>query len=251
MMIKVKIDHVGIINNNFSICKSVFEKLGFCSGEITQLDTGLKGDTNAPVNLHYVFDNTYIECITTTGNDYLANYLNSNAALHTVVLATDNLAKTKQNLNDIVNVSEIMKASRDADHGAIKGKAIFLWMQINEEVICNTLLGVVEHQTPDLIYQKEKYLHENGTTKINALIVKYQNERFIHKLKEIDDGLELSDKFENKIDELKYQNEAEILKDYGVDVSKTKSPYCGIEFISQDLNKIEKYVKNAKKNITF
>ncbi len=240
---KVKIDHVGIINNNSSVCKEVFNNLGFCNGTASVLESGISSE-KSPQNMHYVFDNTYIECITTSGDDYLNPYLKSDCGMHILVLATDNILKSKDNLNKEFNVSNVMEASRSADHGAIKGTAQFLWIQINEEIIEDTLLGVVEHQTLNLIYQDEKYLHKNGVNKIKEVIVSCNdNVKSKIDLENICNNLELSNDFSYIIDDFNYLSKDEILEQFKINVEDNLSPYCGIVFSNADL----KFVENAAK----
>ncbi|MGL5595748.1 MAG: VOC family protein [Cetobacterium sp.] len=232
--INVNIDHLGIISKDLKKVKSIMESLGFFSGDFTQLNSGISGETS-PKNIHYMMNNTYLECIESKDGDYLSGYLQGNTGLHTVVLATENIKKSFQDLKDKqYEISEILSAERAADHGKNKGVAKFDWIKVENKFISNTLLGIVEHKTPELIFQSERYKHPNGVFEIEALIVNCDNNIIINDFKILN---EIASKGEMRyLKKLLTISVKDSFGSFKPRLLEEKSKYVGLIFTLEDLN---------------
>lgn len=231
-IVTIDIDHIGIICTDLPKLGKIFTELGFATGGSTQMDTGIAGEA-APTNLHFMFDNTYIECIQSNKGDYLQEYLHSEAALHTVVLSTGNYLQSHRNtIAAGFHPSEAMVASRPANHGTNKGMASFGWFKLLDCVIPHTLLGVAEHLTRDLIFQPQRHQHPNSCFCVDQLMVACDQslanlaqptlEMLYHSL--------VPSSYSSGIRVLRIMDAAEINNVFGVLVDPSRSHYVGLRF---------------------
>ena len=234
---QVVIDHVGIVNKKLAISTEVFEALGFQSGKESKLDVGLNEQNIRPTNIHYMFDNSYIEVIETTGKDYLLDLLNSDCAMHMSLLVSKAISKTHQKFLDagIEVSSPITNSSRPADHGELKGTARFQWFRFIEPILDNNgMVAVMQHHTRELIFQKNRYQHPNGVYAMEAIyadITTAQGETMTE-LSGYMDG-EFSET--NSIQILRVVDCNQVNNALDMKLDKTRSPYVGASFLTHDL----------------
>lgn len=251
--VKVNIDHLGIMSKDLSKVKKIMESLGFFSGKASELKSGISGEL-PPTNLHYMMDNTYLECIESRTGDYLSEYLQGETGLHTIVLATDDIHKSHMKMKlGGYNISEVLSAERSADHGKNKGIAKFDWIKIQDEFIPNTLLGIVEHKTPELIFQPGRYQHGNGVYKVEALIVNCENQKII---KDFENANSLASRGEKKyLENMLPISEKECFGNFKPVLSEEASKYIGLIFNLENLsilkdilikNKVKFFEENNK-----
>ncbi len=245
-MIKVKsvIDHLGIITKDLSVLENIFYPLGFSSGKKVQMDTGLAGE-KAPTNMHFMFDNVYLECIQSSEGDYLREYLNSECALHTVVISSDDVDKSYENAKKFgYDVSNVMTATRPADHGENKGTAIFDWIKILNSDIKNTLLGIAYHKTKSLIYQENRYMHSNTAYELTELFVcvndESEQEIVKQKLENQYNAFKDCCDTEHLINDICIVTKEELVDLYKFSADIQRSNYHGFTLKCRELNTIEK-----------
>ncbi len=250
--VKSVIDHIGVISKNIETSEDVFMPLGFVCGKRTTFSSGIS-TAKAFTNMHFVFDNGYIECIESkTDDDHLRMYLHSNCALHSMLVSSNDIQKShKVALENGYNAGEVMNAARPADHGVKKGDAKFDWFKITNPETPYTMLGVVEHKTKDLMYQKERHVHLNTANRFTKIYVGAENEA---------ESLELKDKFQKQYDtfidssdkdyiadEICIGTASEFKEKFGVDIDTKRSSYVGVAVLCESLD----YVKNVAKEKGF
>ena len=243
------IDHIGIMSKDLTPVEEIFRRLGFRHGQVSSMETGLEGEA-AATNLHFMFDNSYLECICSKPGDYLSVYLHSPSALHTVVLSSSNIQKSHQLLQEAgKEVSQVMEASRPADHGENKGMARFGWLNLGQSPIPSTLLGVAEHLTPNLIYQPHRYQHENSAFRIARLVVNSGDEQrkgdFIKGFGELQEILRPAADSGHLIDEIEFCTDDELSSRYGVTQDWRRSHYAGLVFAVSDWEALKKFTDHC------
>ncbi len=247
--VKTVIDHIGIISKDLSLSGDIFVKLGFATGGRATLDSGIEGETAPPTNMHFVFDNSYIECIKSNEGDYLREYLQSDCALHTIVLSSKDIKNSHKKLAEGgYQVSDIMQAGREANHGELKGQATFDWVKIGNPAVKNTLLGIVEHKTKELIYQKTRFVHDNGAYLLNDIFI-LEGEGHKDDFINIENLLCDTADSEYTINNASILSKDECLLKFGVAVDEKRSSYVGLSFKVDEIKKIESIA--TKQNIPF
>ncbi len=247
--VRTVIDHIGIISKNLSLSGDIFVKLGFATGGSSTLDSGIEGETAPPTNMHFVFDNSYIECIKSNEGDYLREYLQSECALHTIVLSSKDINSSHKKLAEAgYQVSDIMQAGREANHGELKGQAIFDWVKISNSVVPNTLFGIVEHKTKELIYQKTRYIHDNGAYLLNDIFI-VSGDGYEAEFEGLAELLGDCSDTGYTINNACILSADEILSKFGVSIDKNRSSYAGLSFKVDDISKITEIAK--RENIPY
>lgn len=244
---QVVIDHVGIVNKKLSISTDIFEALGFKSGKASKLDVGLNELNICPINIHYMFDNSYIEVIETTGKDYLLDLLNSDCALHMSLLVSKDIAKTHEKFleSDVEVSSPITNSSRPADHGELKGTAKFQWFRFMNPILDNNgMVAVMQHHTPELIFQENRYQHGNGVYAMEAIyadITPAQGEE----LTELSSYMDGEFTTANSIQSLRNVDCEQVNSALDIQLDKERSPYVGAAFLTKDINLTKTYVEKS------
>ena len=244
---QVIIDHVGIVNKRLSISTEVFEALGFKSGKASKLDVGLNELNICPTNIHYMFDNSYIEVIETTGKDYLLDLLNSDCAMHMSLLVSKDIAKTHEKfLGNGVEVSTpITNSSRPADHGELKGTARFQWFRFMKPILDNNgMVAVMQHHTPELIFQEKRYQHGNGVYAMEAIYadISVAQAEELTMLSHYMDGEFTT---ENSIQSLRVVDCEQVNHALDIQLDKKRSPYVGAAFLTHDLALTRSYIEKS------
>lgn len=249
-IIKSYIDHIGIINLNLDSCRKVFIPLGFAGGPSTKMDTGLSGE-KAAENMHFMFDNSYLECIESKEGDYLREYLHSPSAMHTVVMSSADIERTHENaLSCGFEITPVMEASRPADHGENKGNAVFQWFKFLEPCIPFTLLGSAEHKTKQYIYQEHRYQHPNTAFQIDRIVVGCKDEAELQTFSEgifkLNSAVSPFCDPAHLINNIELCTKDEISTLYNIHPDLERSQYNGIVFSVKDMKTVKEFAEQAK-----
>ncbi len=173
-------------------------------------------------------------------------YLHSDSALHSMLVSSNNSAKSHEVANNNgYTTTDVMHAARPADHGVKKGDAKFEWFKITNAETPYTMLGVVEHKTIDIMYQKERHIHANTVNRFANIYVAAENDADAKALeskfqKQYDTFIDTADK-EHIADNIVIGTVAEYKEHFGVNVDMKRSSYVGLSFICESLD----YVKNV------
>lgn len=171
--VAVKIDHVGMFSNNFHPAEVMFQ-LGF-SGEGGCTTMPLDENGQPPRCMRFVLDNCYLECALNRDTD---KYGGAVHGINYFEFASTDIVKTRDNaVEQGFTVTDLVHATRYADHGEKKGMAVFECVAIKEEVIPNIEVESVCHKTRELFYHNRRYEHTNGIDRASAIILCCDNEQ--------------------------------------------------------------------------
>jgi len=176
--INVKIDHVGMFSNRFHPADVMFQ-LGF-SGEGGCKKMPLDENGQPPRCMRFVFDNCYLEFAINRdpekygGAEHGINYFEF--ASTDIVVTRDNAVAQGFTTTDLVH------ATREADHGEKKGTAVFECVALKDDVIPNIEVESVCHKTRELFYDNHRYLHDNGIDRVEGIILCNDDEDRVEKM---------------------------------------------------------------------
>ena len=242
------LDHFGIINLDLETSKRIFLPLGFATGGTVTLTTGFAG--NAPINMHFVFDNCYIECIQSAPGDYLRPYLKGNADLHLILMSSLDAAETKAAQAAAgFESGEFLDGSRPANHGEEKGTTFFRWLRFQDGILPGTLLGAIQHKTKQFIYQPHRYQHENTAYRVDSITVCCRTQEECAAFGDTwqrlyEAGAPWADR-EHTIPHMELYDAATLEKEWGYPVQPNRSPYAGITYLVKDLGKVKELAEKA------
>lgn len=165
--IAVQIDHFGIFSK-IPKTEEVFFRLGFvAAGGKSTLVPDSNGEL--PSCLHFVMDNGYMEYMRTWPEDF-ERCNRSDGGIVYFEFAMQNAHKAHDSVKDVgLACTDVVHAVRYADHGKKKGEAVFECIALNDDILPNTMIGGVDHQTRELFYHNDRYLHRNGAYRIEEI----------------------------------------------------------------------------------
>ena len=176
--IPVKIDHVGLFSNNFHPASVMFE-LGF-SGEGGCKEMPLDEHGQPPRCMRFVMDNCYLEFAV---NRDPSKYGGALHGINYLEFASTNIVNTRDNaVEQGFTTTDLVHATRYADHGEKKGIAIFDCVAVKEDVIPNVEVESVCHATRDLFYDNNRFLHDNGINRVSGIVLCNDDEERINKV---------------------------------------------------------------------
>ena len=168
------IDHFGVVTPDNKGATSFLQTLGFVTGG------GTPGAVESSESCHFMFDNCYLECdqLSETGTiSPLRIEVKGGPGVYFFIMSTRDVDKSRAAFIEAgFSPSEISRGfSRSADHGKIKGEAVFNAFYLNPvDSFSSMFVGAVCHVTKELIYQKGRYVHENGVNKVSSLVLYYE-----------------------------------------------------------------------------
>lgn len=233
-LLNIGVDHVGFLGRELYEMQHVMEDLGFATGGPCALNSGLCGQkTNQ--NAHFVLDNAYIECIASTQGDHLQSYLRPKTGVHILALGSEALSCDLQRVSQVVPTTDTVCSQRPANHGRLQGQAQFEWAGIEYSSTADTLMGLVHHQTPQLIYQPDRIKHPNGTVEITKIYVAESSEtdRCLRRLQgQIDTPA-------HHITQVFSVSPHEVLTQFGTVPNSVQSDILGLCFNCEDVQELE------------
>ncbi len=170
------LDHVGLVGDALAPLRAAWTRLGFAPTEPRPL-LG-RGATGEPVPLgqsscHAVFDGGYVELTAVdagTERHHLDPWRRHGAGLWIVAFGAADVAAARARCAAAgLAVTPAMDAARAIDYGARHGEARFRWFMLDAAASPEALLCVVEHRTPELVFQPEVRRHPNGARALRGL----------------------------------------------------------------------------------
>ncbi|WNR46803.1 VOC family protein [Paenibacillus roseipurpureus] len=162
-ILHIPIDHIGIVGSNLESMINAFAKLGFHTTGVTSLDLGDTNDQPASQNAHFVFNFGYMELIASKGTDHLADYVQKYEGMHILAMASGQAQASFEIFKrNGLDPGKVFLSTRYAAHGERTGTAAFEWFGFNEQTFPEGLVCVVQHHTPELIYQPKRIVQPNG-----------------------------------------------------------------------------------------
>jgi hypothetical protein len=163
------LDHLGLVVRELEPAREAWRRLGFAPTEPKPL-LGVGAD-GAPVPLgqvscHVVFAAGYVELTAVAGDDpthHLARYRGRYEGLHILAYGAGDVAAVRERAAAAgLAVTPVMHARRAIEYGARRGDARFRWCMLDAAQSPEALVCVVEHETPELVFQPEVTAHPNG-----------------------------------------------------------------------------------------
>lgn len=178
--IPVKIDHVGLFSNNFHPADVMF-KLGF-SGEGGCAKMPLDENGQPPRCMRFVMDNCYLEFAINRDSHKYGGAIHGTNYLE---FASTDIVRTRDNAAaQGFMVSDLVHATRYADHGEKKGTAIFDCVAVKDDVIPNVEVESVCHATRELFYNNNRFIHANGINRVSNVLLCCDDEGRVKKIGE-------------------------------------------------------------------
>ncbi len=175
--LKLPLDHVGVAGRDIGAMVAAYAKLRFHitpqqpllgrneNGELVPL-----GQTSA----HIMFPDTYIELTAVEAaarGNHLAPYLARYEGVQILALAAGTAETCRATLKAAgIKTSAVAEAARDVVYGT-PGLARFKWFVVDSEIFEEGLVCCVEHETPEVVFQKEVMTHPNGAIGLSAVFV--------------------------------------------------------------------------------
>jgi hypothetical protein len=166
----LRIDHIGIASRDIHANQNAFEALGFFVTELKPL-LGRDDDGNS-ISLgqwsqHCVFPQSYLELTAVpdpnTGN-HLEPYLSRFEGCHILALGSNDAQDALKSCEAAgVFAGELRTSAREITYG-VGGDALFKWFEVGTADAPGGFTCVVEHVTPELVFDDAVFHHPNGAT---------------------------------------------------------------------------------------
>lgn len=172
------LDHLGLVVRDLEPTREAWRRLGFAPTVPKPL-LGVGAD-GAPVPLgqascHVVFEAGYVELTAVAGDDpahHLARYRGRYEGLHILAYGADDVARVRERAAAAgLAVTPVMQARRAIEYGARRGDARFRWCMLEAAQSPEALVCVVEHETPELVFQPEVTAHPNGAIALEGAVL--------------------------------------------------------------------------------
>lgn len=171
------LDHVGIVARDLTVLREVWRRLGFAPTEprpLLGLDASGRVVTLGQRSCHVVFDGGYVELTSVdpgTARHHLDPWrVRGDGGWIVALGAADAAVARDRCVEASLPVSAVMEASRAIDYGARRGEARFRWFMLEPAATPEALLCVVEHRTPELVFQPEVRAHPNGACALRGIV---------------------------------------------------------------------------------
>jgi hypothetical protein len=171
------VDHVGVLGPDIDALVAQYRRLGFRVVGPAEL-TGIGADGNAvslgQESAHVMFADTYIELTAVTApspEHHLTKFLAGPAGLRIVILRAGDIdAAHLSCARAALQPTTVAVASRKVEYGR-PGTAHFRWFALPAARFPEALVGFVQHDTCDTVFQNEVTAHDNGATGLSRLFL--------------------------------------------------------------------------------
>ncbi|MFM2111202.1 MAG: hypothetical protein RLZZ372_2126 [Pseudomonadota bacterium] len=160
------LDHVGFAGPDLDALRAEWRELGFDPTPPQALvavnEAGEKVDLGQR-SAHVMLERGYVELteVRVVTGHHLAPWLTRGPALCIVAYGSKDLRSWRAQCSE-PGMSEVMTASRVIEYGERRGDARFLWCMRDPARTPAALECVVEHLTPELVFQPAVQRHRNG-----------------------------------------------------------------------------------------
>lgn len=235
---EVMLDHISMQSKEFKKAPELFYALGF-TGEANKKAME-PGDTAA----RFVFDNGYSETSLTKPEDQpFYGYLKGPSGMHCIAVRTPDAVAAAGKLEEsgykIAGVIDLNRAN--GTHGPKTGDIKFGLIPMLEDFVPNTHVSILEHRSRDLMYQSDKWVHDNGVNRFMGIVIACNDEskadsiiENFNKVQELTG--EKSDGFTPSVFVC---DTGTIEEDFGVRVDPERSSVVGIVYGTPELGKVK------------
>jgi hypothetical protein len=162
------IDHLGVVGTDMAANQAAYERLGFMVTEPRPL-MGKDAEGNdielGQHSQHFVFGTTYVELtgiVDAKKGSHVEAFLERYEGLHILCLAASDADAAKTALRaDGIAAPDVMDSARFVYYGDT-GTARFRWHPLPQDNTPEGLVCVVQHVTPELVFQEVVRNHPNG-----------------------------------------------------------------------------------------
>jgi hypothetical protein len=162
------IDHLGVVGTDMAANQAAYERLGFMVTEPRPL-MGKDAEGNdielGQHSQHFVFGTTYVELtgiVDAKKDSHVEAFLERYEGLHILCLAASDADAAKTALRaDGIAAPDVMDSARFVYYGDT-GTARFRWYPLPQDNTPEGLVCVVQHVTPELVFQEVVRNHPNG-----------------------------------------------------------------------------------------
>ena len=171
------IDHIGIAAADMQKNDSCYRKLGFNLTKpypLLALDSENNLTELGQHSHHFIFDRSYVELtgiVDPSKGSHIGPFLDKFEGLHILCFNTDNAELAASQIQQMgLEVGKIQIASRHVNYGR-KGIARFKWFTIAQRYAPEGLICIVEHLTPEVVFQENMMSHDNFSTSLQEVTI--------------------------------------------------------------------------------
>lgn len=175
----LQLDHVGIVTRDLQLLRERWLRLGFAPTAIRELYR-IDSQTGERVPLgqrscHAVFAQSYVELSEVTTSDashHLAHWQARGPGLDILALSSTTLLSHHARLaKGPYALTPLADASRRIDYGSSQGDARFSWCMLAPSESPEGLVCLMQHLSPELVYQAEVQQHPNGAVALEEILI--------------------------------------------------------------------------------
>ena len=239
------VDHFGIFRKEGNVTDPFF-RLGFvAAGGADHLV--LRDGKPVPGAGALIFDNAYIEL---SMKPIYADPIWPKGGFTYLQFGTMDAVATHQRLADTgFSVGDVATMSRYADHGENKGDAGFTFFRLTKDILNNAYYGAVQHLNRELMYQPTRYIHKNGVSRVNSIMV-FENDpqkaaKIAEESQKVVDCTGCATP-SGGVPTVYIMDAAEALNAYGVVIPEDTKNVVGVCFHTEDLNLVKARLEGFK-----
>ena len=246
--IPVNMDHFGLISQRSEL-EQVFFDLGF-TAETGRKKPVVGADGKHPGSSYFVFDHAYFDCTHSTSPffDFLLGKCGGTGMCYFEFASRDIQAAYDNLRAHGIATCEVNISSRYADHGEKKGEAVFACTTPDEVLPIHVMYGGVEHRTPELFYDNERYLHDNSAFRLDEVVMLCDSQKICDETKELIKIIQPDDtpvRPDGGIRKLTLLSREEAVKEYGLDLPEKTDNTAGIRLYVKDASIIRALAERA------
>ena len=174
----LRVDHVGILGDSAQDLAQRYQQLGFQvvgPAELEGVDEGGQRFSLGQQSAHIMFGSDYIELTSVSSTDpehHLAGFLLQPGGLRLIILASDHIDDAHVHCaQQGLNPGTMGTAARQVTYGS-QDVARFRWFGLPPDRFVEGLIGYVQHQSWDTIFQEDVAVHPNSTLGIDGLLLR-------------------------------------------------------------------------------
>lgn len=171
------VDHVGVLAPRIDEIVAQFKRLGFRvvgPAELIGVDAIGNAFSLGQQSAHVMFADDYIEltAVTTPSPEHhLRDFLDGPFGLRIVILRADDIEAVRDRcVHAALSPTAVAIASRDIDYGR-PGTARFRWFALPVAEFPDALVGYVQHESFDTVFQRDVTAHDNGAIGLSRIFL--------------------------------------------------------------------------------